>query len=97
VRAVVAVGGPEGRTYVPVDMTQSPSSETLTRTEALSKWKSCSSSTRFWYSMSSFRLRFRRRASQSGRFLPAPPETVYTDTASGLESFILAVLALQTG
>lgn len=77
-------------------MTQFPSSETLTRTEALSKWKSWSSSTRFWYSASSFRLRFLRLASQSGRFRPAPPETVYTDTESGLESFIFGeVCALR--
>jgi hypothetical protein len=63
---------------------------------ASSKSKSCKSSTRFMYSGSFFKLRFRLRASQSGSGLAvSDPEMVYTGTSWGLVSFIAAVVAIR--
>lgn len=72
-------------------MTQSPSSLTLIHELDSSNSKSCRSSTRFWYSASFFKLRFRRRASQSGSGRAvSEPEIVYTGTVPGLVSCMIA-------
>jgi hypothetical protein len=74
-------------------MTQSPSSLTLIQLLASSNSKSWRSSTRFAYSGSFFKLRFRLRASQSGSGLAVEaPEIVYTDTSLGLVSFMAEVV-----
>lgn len=66
----------------PVLITQSPSSLTRTQELASSNSKSWSSSILLANSGSCFKLRFRLRASQSGRGRAVDePETVYTGTA----------------
>lgn len=81
--------------FLPVLITQSPSSLTRTQELASSNSKSCSSSMRFAYSGSCFRLLFLFRASHSGRGLAVEaPAMVYTGTAEGLLSFIVEVNAL---
>lgn len=67
---------------IPVLITHSPSSLTLTHWLASSNSKSWRSSIRLAYSGSFFRLRFRFLASHSGRGRAVEePEIVYTGTA----------------
>lgn len=75
---------------IPVLITHWPSSLTLTHWLASSNSKSCNSSIRLAYSGSVLRLRFRFRASHSGRGRAVEePEMVYTGTAEWLLILIL--------
>ena len=81
---------------LPVLITHSPSSLILTHWLASSNSKSCSNSTRFAYSLSFFRLRFRFLASHSGNGRAVPsPAIVYTGTDESVVSFILLASARQ--
>ena len=76
---------------IPVLITHWPSSLTLTHWLASSNSKSCNSSIRLAYSGSVFRLRFRFRASHSGRGRAVEePEMVYTGTAEWLLILIVS-------
>ena len=84
------------RVILPVLITHSPSSLILTHWLASSNSKSCSSSTRFAYALSFFRLRFRFLASHSGNGRAVPsPAIVYTGTDESVVSFILPASARQ--
>lgn len=77
---------------LPVLITHSPSSLTRTHWLASSNSKSCRSSTRFAYSGSDLRLRFRFLASPSGNGRAVEePEIVYTGTEEFVESFMASV------
>lgn len=79
---------------LPVLITHCPSSLIRTHWLASSNSKSWRSSTRFAYSGSALRLRFRCLASHSGSGRAVDePEIVYTGTAELLESFIPVVIS----
>jgi len=78
---------------IPVLTTQSSSSLTRTHELASSNSKSWRSSIRLANSGSCFKLRFRLRASHSGRGRAVEePEIVYTGTADVFVSFIVPAL-----